>query len=60
MLNLVEGTTAVVESLDGSFAPLSVSYGETFIVPESVKRYRIRNTGDTNQKVAVIQAFVRN
>lgn len=60
MLNLVEGTSAVVESLDGSFAPLSVSYGETFIVPESVKHYRIRNTGDTNQKVAVIQAFVRN
>lgn len=60
MLNMVEGTAAVVESLDGSFAPLSVSYGETFIVPESVKRYRIRNTGDTNQKVAVIQAFVRN
>jgi mannose-6-phosphate isomerase class I len=60
MLNLVEGTTAVVESLNGEFAPLYISYGETFIVPESVKHYRIRNTGDNTQNIAIIQAFVRN
>lgn len=60
MLNLVEGKTAVVESLDGAFEPFSIHYGETFIVPESVKQYRVRNTGDTSKEVALIQAFVRN
>ncbi|KMY49971.1 class I mannose-6-phosphate isomerase [Peribacillus loiseleuriae] len=61
MLNLVEGTEVVVESVDDSFEPFEVHYGETFIVPECVKKYTIRNTStDSNQKVAVIQAFVRN
>lgn len=58
MLNLVEGTSIVVESVDGQFDPLSINYGETFIVPESVKQYKVRNTGE--KKVALLQAFVRN
>lgn len=60
MLNLVEGTTALVESLDQSFQPFPVNYGETFIVPECVKNYRIKNTGDQKKEIAIIQAFVRN
>ena len=60
MLNLVEGERAVVESGDGSFAPFEVSYGETFIVPESVGAYTVRNIGDPEREVALIQAFVRN
>lgn len=60
MLNLVEGKTAVVESIDQTFEAFPVSYGETFIVPESVKNYRITNMGDQKEKIAVIQAFVRN
>lgn len=59
-LNLVEGESVVVEGPDGSFSPLPVHYGETFIVPERVGTYRIRNTGDPSKEVAVIQAFVRN
>jgi mannose-6-phosphate isomerase class I len=59
-LNLVEGESVVVESMDGSFSPLPVHYGETFIVPERVGTYRIRNAGDPSKEVAVIQAFVRN
>ncbi|EAD0429945.1 mannose-6-phosphate isomerase [Listeria monocytogenes] len=59
MLNLVEGTSAVVESIDDSFAPFEVHYGETFIVPAIVGTYQIRNTS-ASEKVAVIQAFVRN
>ena len=39
-LNLVEGEKAVVESIDGSFAPFEVHYAESFIIPSSVK-----NTG---------------
>ena len=60
MLNLVEGERAVVESEDGSFAPFEVSYGETFIVPESVGAYTVRNAGNPEREVALIQAFVRN
>lgn len=60
MLNLVEGTSARVVSLDGGFEPFDVYYGETFIVPESVGRYRIENTGDRTRRIGVIQAFVRN
>lgn len=60
MLNLVEGTSVVVESLNGEFDSLLINYGETFIVPESVKQYKIMNAEDINQKVAVLQAFVRN
>lgn len=59
MLNLVEGETAVVESVDSSFDPFPICYGETFIVPESVKEYRIRNTGSQEKEIAIIQAFVR-
>lgn len=60
MLNLVEGEQIQVESLNDAFAPFTVHYGETFIVPEQVKRYRIRVTSTTNAKHAIIQAYVRN
>jgi mannose-6-phosphate isomerase class I len=60
MLNLVEGTSVLVESLNDEFDSLLINYGETFIVPESVKKYKITNTGDLNKNVAVLQAFVRN
>lgn len=59
MLNLVEGEEVVVESLDGTFPPFTVHYGETFIVPEQVKQYRIRNSKANEKEIAVIQAFVR-
>lgn len=60
MLNLVEGETITVESLDNSFDPFEVHYGETFIVPEAVKEYKLVNQGNQEKEVAVIQAFVRN
>lgn len=60
MLNLVEGAEAIVESLDQSFEPLIVHYGETFIVPESVKKYTIRPHGKgLGQELKTIKAFVR-
>ncbi len=58
-LNLVEGDAAVVESPEGLFDPLEVHYGETFIVPECVGSYRIRNLGDRSREIAFIQAFIR-
>lgn len=60
MLNLVEGEQITVESLDGSFSPYMIHYGETFIVPAQIKEYRLVNHGKNRNKVAVIQAFVKN
>jgi hypothetical protein len=59
-LNLVEGETITVESVDGCFDPFEIHYGETFIVPEAIKEYRLVNQGEPTKEVAVIQAFVRN
>lgn len=59
MLNLVEGAEVEVQSVDGSFEPMPVHYAETFIVPESVGRYRIVNNRP-GTRVAVLQAFIRN
>lgn len=60
VLNLVEGVEATVESPDGMFEPYRVHYAETFIVPASVGRYRIRPSGEsTGRCIATIQAFVR-
>lgn len=58
MLNLVAGEEITVESPTQQFAPFTVHYGETFIVPEQIKTYRLVNQG-TSAKVAVIQAFVK-
>lgn len=60
MLNLVEGDTAIVESVDGSFPSYEVHYGETFIIPEQLKRYRIVPSEGAKQKpFAIMQAYVR-
>ncbi|MBP1915487.1 mannose-6-phosphate isomerase class I [Lederbergia galactosidilyticus] len=60
VLNLVEGDEAVVESVDGSFAPFVVHYGETFIIPETVKNYRIKPHGSSvGKELITIKAFVR-
>lgn len=56
MLNLVDGKVCVVESLDGSFEDYEVHYAETFIVPASVGRYRVRAV---EGEIKVIQAYVR-
>lgn len=56
MLNLVDGSRCVVESVDGGFAPYEVHYAETFIVPEQVGRYRIRAV---DGEIKLLQAFVR-
>lgn len=59
MLNLIEGEAAVVESLDASFPPLEVHYGETFVVPADVGEYRVRKAPGITGRIAVIQAYVR-
>ena len=60
VLNLVEGTEAVVESPDGAFEPFAVHYAETFIVPAAAGRYTLRPHGPSvGRTCAIIKAYVR-
>ncbi|MEN3760712.1 class I mannose-6-phosphate isomerase [Aeromonas veronii] len=60
VLNLIEGREATVDSPDNAFAPFVVHYAETFIVPASVGRYRIRPSGESEgATIATIKAYVR-
>lgn len=59
MLNLVEGTSAVIESPTNAFLPYVVHYVETVIIPASVKEYTIRPT-KSNEEIKVLKAYVRN
>lgn len=58
VLNLVEGTAAVVESPSGAFEPYTVNYAETFIVPAMVGEYTIRPAVE-GEKCATLTAHVR-
>jgi mannose-6-phosphate isomerase class I len=60
VLNLVEGEEATVESPTGAFAPFTVHYAETFIVPAAVGRYTVRPSGHGAEKLhATVKAYVR-
>jgi mannose-6-phosphate isomerase class I len=60
VVNLVEGSEAIVESPDGAFAPFNVHYAETFIVPASVGRYTVRPFGrGASEECATLKAYVR-
>ena len=60
VLNLVEGTEAIIESPSGAFEPFVVRYAETFIVPAAVGPYTIRPHGrGAGQTHATVKAFVR-
>lgn len=60
MLNLVEGGEARIESPGNHFAPFTVHYAETFILPASVEEYRICPCGVSHGKqIGVIRAEIR-
>ena len=60
VLNLVEGSKALVESPSGAFPPFEVHYAETFIIPASVGEYTISPCEDSNgEQLATIKAYVR-
>ncbi|MNB66443.1 putative mannose-6-phosphate isomerase YvyI [compost metagenome] len=60
VLNLVEGTEAVVDSPSGAFAPFTVRYAETFIIPADVGEYRISPCeANPGKPLATIKAWVR-
>lgn len=41
VMNLVDGKSATIESVDGSFEPFEIHYAETAIVPAAAGQYRI-------------------
>ena len=57
VINLVEGSEAIVESPTGAFEPMVVHYAETFIVPAAVGPYTIRPGGPGEH--ATLKASVR-
>ncbi len=59
VLNLVEGAAAIVESPTEAFAPFTVHYAETFIVPASVGPYTVRPADSSSSELATIKAYVR-
>lgn len=59
MLNLVEGSEAVVESPTNAFEPFVVHYAETFIIPSAVGKYTIRPV-NKREVIKFIKAYVRN
>lgn len=58
MLNLVDGTRAILRSKTDSFAPLELHYAETCIVPQAAGDYEI--VSPDNEEIKVILACVRN
>jgi mannose-6-phosphate isomerase class I len=60
VLNLIEGTEAIVESPSKAFEPFVIHYAETFIVPAVVGAYTVRPYGESiGKQCATIKASVR-
>ena len=59
VLNLIEGEAAVIESPTDSFAPFTVHYAETFILPASNGAYTIRPL-EKGASCGTIKAYVRH
>jgi mannose-6-phosphate isomerase class I len=57
--NLISGRAAIITSENGSFAPFEVHYAETFVIPETIKRFSIAPKYP-NDTCMLIQAFVRS
>lgn len=58
MLNLVDGTHAILRSKTDSFDPLELHYAETCIVPQAAGDYEI--VSPDGEEIKVILACVRN
>ena len=59
VLNLVDGNGARIESVDHSFAPFTLHYAETLIIPAAVKRYSITPLYE-GEEIKVVRAYVRS
>jgi mannose-6-phosphate isomerase class I len=60
VLNLVEGDEVEIVSPTGAFAPYTIHYAETFIVPAAVGPYVIRRTARSrSERFGTVKASVR-
>ncbi len=59
VLNLVEGSAAVIDSPYGAFRPLVIHYGETVIVPAAAAHYVVTPLGE-DAPHATVKASVRD
>lgn len=60
VMNLVEGEEAEVVSPTNAFAPYTVHYAETFIIPANVGDFILRPTEKTKgTRLATIKAYIR-
>lgn len=57
-LNLVDGTSAIIESPNNEFAPFTVHYVETFIIPACIEEYTIKPEKD-GEEIKYLKAYVR-
>lgn len=57
MMNLVEGSHVLIESVDGRFERFTIHYAETAIVPAYVEKYRI--VSENNEEIKLVVASVR-
>jgi hypothetical protein len=61
VLNLVEGSEAIVESPNHAFSAFVVHYAETFIIPAQVGPYTVRPYGKAQGTMcATVKASVRD
>ena len=58
VMNLVEGSHALIESMDGSFPAFEIHYAETAIVPAKVGTYWI--VAEDEEEIMMIVASVRH
>ncbi|EHR32061.1 hypothetical protein HMPREF9709_01675 [Helcococcus kunzii ATCC 51366] len=58
VLNLVEGDSAIISSLNGEFDDYLIYYGETVIIPENIKEYVLK-PGEDEERVIFIKAFIK-
>lgn len=58
MLNLVEGSAAIISSPNNQFEDYEVHYAETFIIPANIEAYIITPLVD-NEEIGYIKAYVR-
>lgn len=58
VFNVIEGDALIIESPTEAFAPFTVHYAETFIIPAAVGAYTIRPV-DPTQECGTIKAYVR-
>lgn len=57
MLNLVDGDSITIQSVDGSFQDIIINYVETFIIPANIGKVKVKNNGE--RKALLLRAKIK-